>query len=691
MTTRDYTANVISATKVVPDGNFKDSKASGVWDINEALDLIKGGNWPNVANINPAAFVDALFSTHLWDGNGSSRSITNNIDLSGKGGLVWIKGRDTGGQGASQRSSLYDTERGAPKRLISAHDFAEADEATGLTAFNSNGFSIGADAETNQSNYDYVSWAFRKQPKFFDLVKYTGNGSTQDISHSLGSTPGMVIIKKTSSTSEWFVWHTGVGNSHYLILNTTAAKASYSNWLNPTSTTISLQNDSTNSNGATYIAYFFAHNNNDGGFGSASDQDIIKCGSYTGNGNSTGPEINLGFEPQFIMLKKVNSNTNANWYVFDSMRGMLVSGDDPYLYWNTNAAEVAGNVLKITAEGFQLKTTANGFNGNSDTYIYMAIRRGGMQTPTAASDVFSIHNRDGEPNSSALSLGNSHVIDMVMSANRYDDSTNYRYITDRIRGKDLLLNVNNGDDEFTGSNYIQFDDSTNNIIPAGGYGNNSGGTSLDSVFWMWKRAKGYFDIVTYETTSASNIGVVHSLGVSPEMIWTKRRDDGSNSQWLVTIPALSGTLYLNETSALSNNIRVTNIDSTSITMATGGTFSHAEENAEYVSYLFATAPGVSKIGTFSHTNGSTTDVDCGFTGDTPSFVLLKRTNDSGSWIVMDSERGIVAGNDPWIKLDTLDAEATGNDVIDPLSGGFQVASGYLATGTWLFYAIASIA
>ena len=91
MSTKDFTANVISATKVVPDGNFKDSKASGIWDINEALDLIKGGNWPNVANINPAAFVDGLFQTHLYEGNGSNQTITNGIDLSNKGGLVWIK------------------------------------------------------------------------------------------------------------------------------------------------------------------------------------------------------------------------------------------------------------------------------------------------------------------------------------------------------------------------------------------------------------------------------------------------------------------------------------------------------------------------------------------------------------------------------------------------------------------------
>ena len=96
MTTRDFTANVISASKVVPDGNFKDSAASGVWDINEALDLIKGGNWPNAANLPPDAFVDGLFQTHLYDGTGSNLEINNGIDLSGSGGLVWVKRRNGG-------------------------------------------------------------------------------------------------------------------------------------------------------------------------------------------------------------------------------------------------------------------------------------------------------------------------------------------------------------------------------------------------------------------------------------------------------------------------------------------------------------------------------------------------------------------------------------------------------------------
>ena len=301
MTTRDFTANVISATKVVPDGNFKDSKASGVWDINEALDLIKGGNWPNAANINPAAFVDALFQTHLYTGNSSTRTITNDIDLSGKGGLVWIKDRDSG----SNAHLLYDTERGAYNALKSSSTAVNQTRSTGLTGFTSSGFTLGSLGAENGSSNDKVSWTFRKQPKFFDIVTYTGNSTeNRQISHNLGSVPGMMIVKRTSSARDWVVYHRGntaAPETDVLYLNSTAATTDLgSAWYDtaPTASVFTLGDQiGVNANGETYVAYLFAHNNDDGGFGEPGDQDIIKCGSYTGNASTQS--ITLGFEPFF--------------------------------------------------------------------------------------------------------------------------------------------------------------------------------------------------------------------------------------------------------------------------------------------------------------------------------------------------------------------------------------------------------
>jgi hypothetical protein len=243
MTTRDYTANVISASKVVPDGNFKTSKASGVWDINEALDLIKGGNWPNAANLDPATFVDGVFQTHVYDGTGSSLSITNNIDLT-KGGLVWIKKRN-----ASRSHVLYDTERGATFSIASDANGAQEEITNGLTSFNSNGFTTGNNAGSNESGEEYVSWTFRKQPKFFDIVAYDGTGSARTISHNLGSVPGMIMIKHLNGSSDWHVYHRSTDSSapedYILHLNTNDARSDETifNDTAPTSSVFSVNDD----------------------------------------------------------------------------------------------------------------------------------------------------------------------------------------------------------------------------------------------------------------------------------------------------------------------------------------------------------------------------------------------------------------------------------------------------------------
>ena len=257
--------------------------------------------------------IDEVFSTFLYDGNGGTQSITNNIDLSGEGGLVWIKQRD-----ATRDHYLFDTARGVTKYIRTNVTDAESTLSTTLTAFNSNGFSLGNRAAINDSGGDYVSWTFRKAPKFFDVVTYTGNATVRTIAHNLGSTPGMIIIKKTSGTGPWYVFHrssTDTDGKIGLQLNESDAQGDFGNthWdvSEMSSTHFGLGNmGNMNGSGNTYVAYLFAHNNNDGGFGPDSDQDIIKCGSYTGNGNSSnGTEVNLGFEPQFLMVKRATGGS----------------------------------------------------------------------------------------------------------------------------------------------------------------------------------------------------------------------------------------------------------------------------------------------------------------------------------------------------------------------------------------------
>ena len=155
-----------------------------------------------------ANYIEDVFSTYLYTGTGANLTITNNIDLSTKGGLTWIKGRS----GATGHR-LTDTARGVTKSLESNSTAAEVTESTGLTAFGTTGFTIGADADYNTSAATYASWTFREQAKFFDVVTYTGNGTAgRTVAHNLGSVPGCIIVKCTSLGGDnWSVYHRSLG------------------------------------------------------------------------------------------------------------------------------------------------------------------------------------------------------------------------------------------------------------------------------------------------------------------------------------------------------------------------------------------------------------------------------------------------------------------------------------------------
>ena len=254
-------------------------------------------------------YVEDVFSTYLYTGNGSTQTITNGIDVDGEGGLVWIKNRD-----ATDGYVLTDTDRGATKVLASNSTAAEDTNADTLTAFTSTGFSIGADVIVNTNTEDYTSWTFRKQAGFFDIVTYTGTGSAHAISHSLGSAPGMIIIKNLDQADAWQVYHksnTANPETDYLVLNTTAATAdNIDRWNDtlPTSTQFTVGTGvEVNTNTENYVAYLFA--DDDQQFGADGDESIIKCGTYS-NVSSAPVEVSLGWEPQYVLIKQTTGAVN---------------------------------------------------------------------------------------------------------------------------------------------------------------------------------------------------------------------------------------------------------------------------------------------------------------------------------------------------------------------------------------------
>ena len=623
--------------------------------------------------------IDEAFSTYLYDGTGSAQTITNGIDLSGEGGLVWFRDRDN-----ANGNFLFDTERGATKRLRTHGTFAENTVSTGLTAFNSNGFTIGSNAFMNGSNNAIASWTFRKAPKFFDIVTWTGNGTeNRTISHNLGSVPGMIIVKGYSLVEDWNVYHRGIGNAKYLQLNSTAAAANVGTgpggadlWMStdPTSTTFKIdEHNRVNANGESYVAYLFAHNDGDGGFGPDADQDVIKCGSYTGNGSSQS--INIGFESQWVLVKGASGSLApyTDWMLFDNMRGIVSGGNDPDLRANKSSAEATStDYISLTATGLDLTSNAQ-VNANGDTYIYMAIRRGPLAEPTSATDVFTTVLGDGSGTPSIKT--SNHVTDFGIAINKTGGGS---VVGTRLLGtKQLQTHTSNAE-------------STNSFFNwdfMNGW-HTWTGLNTNYINWNWKRAPSFFDVVAY-TGTGSNRTITHNLGVVPEMMWLKERS--GTFDWNVYHKDLGGAdkyLKLNGTDAVATATnRFNNTHPTASVFSLGTSSALNDSGATQIAYLFASVAGVSKVGSVAPT-GSALTVDCGFSNGA-RFVLMKRTDSTGEWFVWDSVRGIVSGNDPWLALDSTSSETTNTDYIDPHSSGFTLTSNFYGSGSnFIFYAIA---
>ena len=643
-------------------------------------------------NLSGPLNVEDVFSTFVYTGTGSAQTITNGIDLSGEGGLVWIKDRDV-----AYWHQLADTERGVNKMLSTNSTNDEASRTQHLTAFTSTGFTVGTDNDVNYSGSDLVSWTFRKAPNFFDVVTWTGDGTTgRSISHSLGQAPGMIIAKKRSGASQWSVLHRSIAISGSPAeglgrLNLTNAFNGYSTGFNgefPSSTAfkvshISDASSSTlNTDGETYVAYLFGHD--------TSDEGLIQCGSYTGNGStSSGPHIDLGFEPQWLFVKSTAASTN--WSISDMVRGFHHGNQINLLYPHLNNAEASISTTPSqaapTSTGFQIQASGTNFNTNGTTYIYMAIRKGPMATPTARSDVFHL---EAKSSGGTQTFTTGFPVDFIMNPVRSTSGTatdNFPFVSRLQGGTEALavyMSTRDNTVENAGSSFGWALDHNNKYIMKDVW-------STANIGYAWRRAPKFFDVVAYTGDDVNGRTVSHNLGVAPEMMIIKGRTVAQS--WRVYHSALgqgkgvnldssdgegNNVYYLNNTAPTSTLITLGQDDSTN-----GG----YSTKYNYVAYLFATLAGISKVGTFSHTNGSSTDVDCGFSSGS-SFVLVKRTDASGDWYVWDSARGIVSGNDPYLTMNSNAIEVTTTDYIDPLNSGFQIASGF-TTGTYIFYAIAS--
>jgi hypothetical protein len=628
------------------------------------------------AQSGPVNYIEDMFSTYLYTGNGSTQTITNNIDLSTKGGLVWIKERNAAGN----YHVLTDTARGTDSQLRSNTAGVPDAEANRLTAFTTSGFSLAGSSFVNGNTNPLVSWTFRKQPKFFDIVTWTGNGANgRTISHNLGSTPGCIMVKCTSAAQAWRVYHRSLTANYNLELNATDGQFSDGSVTSPTSTTFTVNNYGTsNTNTNTYVAYIFAHNA--GGFGLTGSDNVISCGSVTGAGNPT--EITLGYEPQWLLIK--NADSAQDWWLLDNMRGLIVENAASSKRLDANDAEAeTGLNVRPTATGF-----INGVMSVGQNYIYIAIRRGPMKVPTTGTSVFKTIVRAGTGTATAVT-GAGFPPDFMISHSTNVGSNNVA-ANDKLRGPLQFIATNTTSAESNVANALVSLDQDGFSVGtlAGGPYNVSGQTN---AAWMFRRAPSFFDEVCYTGTGSATT-FSHNLQAVPELMIVKERN-GANG-WQVYSAALTNTDYLILNTTAGTASSATRWNSTTPTSTVFSVGTHGATNGSgqnFVNYLFATCAGVSKVGSYTGT-GTTKQIDCGFTAGA-RFVLIKRTDSTGDWYVWDTARGIVAGNDSYLLLNSAAAEVTSTDYIDTYSAGFEISSTAPAAinasaGTYIFLAIA---
>ena len=313
----------------------------------------------------------------IYTGDGSTQAITG---VGFQPDFVWLKRRDTTGS-----NMWLDAVRGVTKRITSNGTDAEETQATGLTTFGADGFTLGGQVSYNGDTGTFASWNWKagtaqsgattgsgtaktytasvNTTSGISITKYTGNGTAgHTIPHNLGVAPKMIITKNLDSGITWIVGHDSMAWTNILFLDTTAAKSDDANAFYDTAPTSSVWTVGTgngnNSNDVNYIAYCFSE-----------ISGYSKFGSYTGNSNADGTFIYTGFKPTFFMAKA--SSRAESWHIFDNKR-LGYNVENAQLYADTNSAEATTDYIDILSNGIKFRYNSVGLNGSGETYIYMA-------------------------------------------------------------------------------------------------------------------------------------------------------------------------------------------------------------------------------------------------------------------------------------------------------------------------------
>ena len=334
----------------------------------------------------------AYFHTQLYTGSSSGQSITNDANAGDfKPDWVWIKRRNGDPNSVGNgHHTFYDSNRGVQKEIYADLQNAEGTNSGGLTAFGTDGFTVGTEARVNSNGLNFVSWQWKANggttssntsgdinstvqantTAGFSIVTYNGNGSSnQTVGHGLGATPDFLLWKNYDTDTsgwDWKTWHTGLTGTNYVRINKSEGQLSSNGDIDalPTSTLFTVGNNgSTNGQSGqnhTIICYAFT-----------SIQGYSKFGKFEGNGSTNGPFVYTGFKPAWLMIKETISG--GSWGMWDNKR-TTTNPMTIRLLANTSGTDDTSNdnAVDFLSNGFKMRTSSGSFNQSSTDIIYMA-------------------------------------------------------------------------------------------------------------------------------------------------------------------------------------------------------------------------------------------------------------------------------------------------------------------------------
>ena len=621
-------------------------------------------------------FPEEVFSVNAIQGDGGTgQAIVNGIDLSGEGGLVIFKSNPEDAAGGDP--CWYDTVRGNGKLLNATEDDGQTTNSTNPWTPTSTGFNTGDNFGGSENPSERTTaLTFRKCKGFFDVVQYTGTGSAQAISHSLGSTPGFIITKLISadqtSNSDggfWSAWHRSLGDDKYINIGNFIGNAATDTtvWNNtaPTATQFTVGTaQRTNDSGKTYIAYLWGHN--DASFGTDKDQPIIHCGTYTGTQSVGTPNITgWGFSPQFMMVRRYDGGGSSGpLRCIDYINGMTSTGNEyagsEYTIAGTSGSMKGNQSADLgtpTDDGYQFLSGNVSWNENNQNWIYIAIGKPTMDKDDYENQGYTFNSDYIFRDKIAQNATPAFVIDNPgwapdFSYCRGYGGNNQFYSTARRNGKDtrqMKQGSTNWETEYDqetnedwrfGSTGKSMTTSTASPSQGGYYHTGRTGSYYSGA--MWRNFPKSFSSTTWKGTGSAQAHD-HGLGTTPEMIAVGTIDSSALFYFWHSGFAQHGysnSYYLNWANneqvqqSGSGNITVTSTQYTPNTESSTGSGSN-----QYWGGFWATVPGLTKVGYYEGT-GSNNFIDAGFSTGT-KFLMLKRldstqTSGNGRWVILSN-------------------------------------------------------